>query len=231
MKTLIITDNLRALGIAQELRKIHGRIDIYQSPDGTIDGLEKLDVNNDCDFIATNYSLVVSLHCKQLFSKKFISKVRCVNVHPGYNPYNRGWFPHVFSIINGSKAGVTIHEIDEKLDHGPIIAQKEYEIKTWETSDSAYDNLMQLERKLVLEWFERIRDNSYKTFNSDTEGNINSKKDYESLKSLDLNRIGSFSDFFNLLRALTHGSYRNAYFLDNNGRRVFVRVILEREDA
>ncbi len=46
----------------------------------------------------------------------------CVNDR--VSTHNRGWFPQAFSIIDGQKVGVTIHEIDDQLNHGPIIAQQ-----------------------------------------------------------------------------------------------------------
>ena len=43
-------------------------------------------------------------------------------------------FQQVFSILNKLPVGVTIHEMDEQLDHGIIIVQKEINIFSWETS-------------------------------------------------------------------------------------------------
>ena len=88
---------------------------------------------------------------------------------------------------------------------------------------------MELERQLIMDWFERIRNKNYKTYKPDPNGNLNSKEDYEALKFLDLNENGSFGHFLNLLRAMTHHTYKNAYFVDRHGRRIYVRVILEPE--
>jgi len=91
-----------------------------------------------------------------------VDGVRCVNVHPGLDPLNRGWFPQIFSIIKGLPSGVAINEIDNKLDHGSIIAQREYKIQYWDTSGSEYAKIMVLEKELVLEHFVAIRDQTYK---------------------------------------------------------------------
>ena len=40
-----------------------------------------------------SYDLFLSLHCKQLFPDELVLNHRCINIHPGLNPYNRGWFP------------------------------------------------------------------------------------------------------------------------------------------
>src|SRR5579862_5054037 len=149
MNTLILTDNPQALELARELDVIHGGIDIFQSPSGTLSDVPRINVRTQLAQITQNYDLVISIHSKQLFPLELISRVRCVNVHPGFNPFNRGWFPQIFSIINGMKAGATIHEIDEQLDHGLIVAQREYNIKSWDTSGSAYANIMKIERDLL----------------------------------------------------------------------------------
>ena len=59
-----------------------------------------------------------------------IPKYRSLNVHPSLLPRWRGPSPIQFTILKGDKkTGVTIILMDEKIDHGPIIAQEELEIK------------------------------------------------------------------------------------------------------
>jgi dTDP-4-amino-4,6-dideoxyglucose formyltransferase len=231
MKTLMLTDNQQALDLARDLAVIYGDIDIFQSPNGLLSDTPRLNVRDQITEIIQKYNLVISIHCKQFFPTELIKQVRCINVHPGFNPFNRGWFPGVFSIINGLKAGVTIHEMDEELDHGPIIVQREYKIRSWDTSGSAYENIMTLERELLTEHFYAIREGTYRVFSAESEGNINFKKDFQDLLCLDLQERMSFQGFINRIRALTHGEYRNAYFIDETGKRVFVRIILEPEGS
>jgi len=47
-----------------------------------------------------------------------------INLHIGYLPYNRGTHPNFWSFVDNTPAGVTIHEIDEGIDTGPIIFQR-----------------------------------------------------------------------------------------------------------
>lgn len=230
MKTLILTDNLQGYYLAHELKNTYGNIDICQSPSSSFQNVSKVNVKEKLLEIIKSYNLVISIHCKQIFPPELVCGIRCINVHPGFNPYNRGWFPQVFSIINGLPSGVTIHEMDEQLDHGPIICQKEYKIKPWDTSGSAYNKIMEIERDLMLEHFESIRDRTYETIISYNQGNINYKRDFEQLKEIDLNRKSTFRDFINILRALTHNDFRNAYFKDSAGRKIFIKILLEPED-
>ncbi|KKU80750.1 MAG: Methionyl-tRNA formyltransferase [Parcubacteria group bacterium GW2011_GWA2_47_8] len=51
-----------------------------------------------------------------------------LNIHPSLLPKYRGPSPIQATILNGDKeAGVTIIQIDEKMDHGPIVAQQQLE--------------------------------------------------------------------------------------------------------
>ena len=230
-KTLILTDNPHACELARELDRLYGEIDVYQSPNGPLGGIPRLDVRDQTSMVISTYGLVLSIHCKQIFPSGLVHGIRCANVHPGLNPHNRGWYPQVFSIIDGLPSGVTIHEIDDELDHGPIIAQKEYKIQSWDTSGSAYAKIMATERDLVLEHFIAIRDRTYDAVAPDKEGNLNHKKDFDELKQIDLMQRGTFGEFINRLRALTHDNFRNAYFIDDSGTKVFVRISLESENS
>jgi len=230
-KTLLLTDNFCAQKLALELKRLYGGIDLYQSPNGLLKGIPHLHIREQASKIISKYNLVLSIHCKQIFPSELVKGVRCVNVHPGLNPHNRGWFPQVFSIINGLPSGVTIHEIDDELDHGPIITSQEYKIESWDTSDSAYAKIMTIERELVLKHFIAIRDKSYKPEILHNEGNLNYKKDFNKLKQINLKQKGTFGEFINRLRALTHGTFKNAYFVDDSGVKVFVRIILEPETS
>ncbi|MCK4706215.1 MAG: dTDP-4-amino-4,6-dideoxyglucose formyltransferase [Gammaproteobacteria bacterium] len=230
MNTLIITDNVFALSLTNELNDLYGNIEVRQSPNGLLPDTPSINVVKDTNEIIKNYDLVISIHCKQFFPTELIKNVRCINIHPGYNPCNRGWYPQVFSILNGMTAGVTIHEIDNQLDHGKIIIQKEYKIESWDTSGSAYAKIMKLERELVLENFVSILNNNYIAIAPESEGNVNYKKDFDELNYINLKENGTFGDFLNRLRAMTHDDFRNAYFIDDSGKKVFIRIHLEAEN-
>lgn len=101
--------------------------------------------------LSKTYDLIISLHCYQRFPSFLVQKVECINIHPGLNPYNRGWYPHVFSIVNKLPLGATIHEIDEDIDHGAIIAQHEVSLYSWDTSLTAYDRVVEAELSLIKE--------------------------------------------------------------------------------
>lgn len=241
-KTLIISDNTflceSFFEVCRSLEIPEKMFDVAHSPSNKSfrplisDSIlvQSLDVKKEANIIIEKYDLVLSLHCKQLFPLELISAVKCINVHPGYNPYNRGWYPQVFSIINKNPIGATIHEIDDQLDHGDIIAQKQLEVKMSDTSGSLYKNILQLEIELLRNYLIPILKNNYKTKSAKTEGNVNYKSDFKALLEIDLSKNQTIGETIDLFRALTHEEYKNAYFIDNKtGMKVYVNLILSYE--
>lgn len=236
-KVLVITDNKYLLARFKDIvsrARMDGvifnyRYSVNNKEIQRTDDFLPIDVNGDLEYILSNYELVVSLHCKQFFPAELVSKVRCVNIHPGYNPYNRGWFPQVFSIINKKILGVTIHEMDNRLDHGPIIVREKVPLYAWDTSQTAYERIIEKEAELLEKYLVRLVEADYRAKRISTNGNINHKKDYEVLCKLNLEETGTFGDFIDRLRALTHDGYKNCYFKDANGRKIYVSIKLEPE--
>lgn len=185
--------------------------------------------NKDCIKHLLVYDLIISIHSKQLFPKELIDNVRCVNIHPGYNPVNRGWYPQVFAIINDTEIGVTIHEIDEKLDHGNIIARSLVNKQIHDTSLSLYNKLVDMEIELSKSYINNILLNDYKSFRPENPGNLYLKKDFKKLCKLDMDARITMKEAINYLRALSHGKYQNAYFYDKNGKKVYVSINLKHE--
>lgn len=173
------------------------------------------------------YCLFLSLHCKQIFPKEMVEKNRCINIHPGYNPYNRGWFPQVFSIINKMPVGVTIHEMDEELDHGPVIYQETVEVYEYDTSKDVYERILQKEIELIDKFLINLIESNYCVYDMVFQGNINYQEDFKKLCCIDLDSKATFREMIDLLRALTFDKYDNAYFLDKNGNKVYLSIALK----
>ena len=80
-----------------------------------------------------------------------IPKYGFVNIHPSLLPKYRGPSPIYQTILAGDKeTGVTIIKLDEKLDHGPIIAHKELSITEKDTHDSLMAKLAKTGADLLI---------------------------------------------------------------------------------
>lgn len=175
--------------------------------------------------IVNSYSLVISMHCKQIFPSQLVEGVRCINVHPGYNPINRGWYPQVFALINDLPVGATIHEIDNELDHGKIIARTFVAKKSYDTSLSLYNKVIEAEVELIKIHLKEIIDGTYNVTEPESEGNLFHKKDFYQLCEINLDKVTTYRDCINHLRALSHGEYLNAYFRDEeSGEKIYLKL-------
>ena len=239
-KILVVSDNpilvsfFQSECAIQKVSESHG-IDyrysaVNKDPGGMVNlGATPIDVK-DSQFLVSaknDYGLILSLHCKQIFPSELVTSVVCINVHPGFNPYNRGWYPQVFSIINGKPIGATIHVMDEDVDHGGIIDQASVDVRSNDTSLDIYERVVELEKLLIRKNLLEIVNGEFSTITPEIDGNYNSIRDFKSLCKLDLYAQATLREHIDLLRALSHGEFKNAYFIDKHGKKIFVRLALE----
>tara|TARA_B110000208_G_scaffold186698_1_gene243607 strand:+ start:1557 stop:2291 length:735 start_codon:yes stop_codon:yes gene_type:complete len=243
MNVAIVTDNIYLANALEEIIEsqclyVSYSFTYFCSPGSPMNEAEfnqkvtPIRLKTDANQLIGNYGIVLSAHCKQIFPPALVQSARCANIHPGLNPYNRGWFPQVFSILNGDPWGATFHIIDKELDHGDIIAQERLELQSWDTSLSAYLRVQEAEVKLLRNHLKAFLTGEAVTTSPVGNGNVNLKADFNELCALDLNAVGTLKDHIDLLRALTHGDYNNAYFVDKEtGDEIYVGISLYREKS
>lgn len=74
-----------------------------------------------------------------------------INVHPSLLPKYRGASPIQSAIINGeTKTGVSIMIMDEKMDHGDILAQQEIAIAPDDTFPILHNKLLEIAKPLIV---------------------------------------------------------------------------------
>lgn len=79
-------------------------------------------------------------------------RLGCVNIHPSLLPRWRGAAPIQRAVFAGDKtSGVTIMQMDEGLDTGPMYLQKPYTLHAEETSASLHDALAKLGASALVE--------------------------------------------------------------------------------
>ena len=108
--------------------------------------------------------IMISFNYKYIISKDIIELMqgRIFNLHISLLPYNRGASPNFFSFIENTPKGVTIHQIDEGLDTGPILVQKElFFDESKETFASSYEKLMHEIQVLFKENWSTIMNKNY----------------------------------------------------------------------
>src|SRR3990167_4681653 len=89
-----------------------------------------------------------------------IPRLGTIGVHPSFLPKHRGATPIQTAILNGDEiAGTTIFLIDEKMDHGAIIANSEFRIKNLEWNyETLMKKLAELSADLLIEILPNIEE-------------------------------------------------------------------------
>jgi len=82
---------------------------------------------------------------------------RIINIHIGYLPWNRGADPNFWSWHDDTPKGVTIHQMDDGIDTGPIIAQHGLLIRKDATLKSSYEALQKAAVGEFNDWWPIIR--------------------------------------------------------------------------
>lgn len=95
--------------------------------------------------------LVVSAGFMKILSPECVRQFRIINTHPSLLPL----FPGAHAVRDALAAGVeksgcTLHYVDEGVDTGAIIAQREIGIEPGETQEQLHERIKVLERELLV---------------------------------------------------------------------------------
>lgn len=153
----------------------------------------------------------------------------CINVHPAFLPYNRGASPNIWSIVENTPAGATVHYIDEGVDTGDIIAQREVAVEPTDTGESLYKRLERCCVDLFTESWISIRNGTAVRKPQTPGGSVHRRRDVAAIDEIDLDRTYVARNLINILRARTFPPYKSAYFKSGNTK-IFVKIQLQSED-
>ncbi len=165
--------------------------------------------------------LIFVLGWSQVITKKIldIPTNGCIGVHPTLLPKNRGRAPIPWAVIKGlKKSGVTLFYLDEGVDSGDIIVQKEFEIGFTDNVQTITDKVTNLQVELIREVFPLLKKNEAPRIPQD-----HSKANYWPRRKpedgiIDWNK--SNWQLYNWVRGLTH-PYPGA-FTYYTGKKLFI---------
>lgn len=101
-----------------------------------------------------NVELIVLAGFMRIMSSHFIRqyKNRIMNIHPALLPSFKGVNGIKDALEYGVKVtGATVHFVDERLDHGPIILQRAVEVKDNDTEETLLERVHKEEHKIYPE--------------------------------------------------------------------------------
>jgi methionyl-tRNA formyltransferase len=111
-------------------------------------------------FARTRIDFLVAHGYRQILRPTVLDRFprRAVNLHISYLPWNRGADPNLWSFIENTPKGVSIHYLDAGIDTGDLIAQKEVAFGPAETLRTSYIRLQSEIAQLFAILWSRIRD-------------------------------------------------------------------------
>lgn len=130
--------------------------------------------------------LAVSYTYRYILPQKVLDALgnNAVNLHNSFLPWNRGADPNIWSIIDGTPRGVTLHYMDAGLDSGDIIAQAVVPYKREDTLETSYGRLDLEAKKLFKDAFRYYPFWRAMGKKAEGKGTYHSKKDGASIRGI-----------------------------------------------
>lgn len=101
-----------------------------------------------------NPELIIVAAFGQIIPKEILNipKYKTLNIHGSLLPELRGPSPIPYAILEGhQKTGNTIMLVDEQMDHGQILAQKELQLTEKETAETLFEKMAKMGANLLME--------------------------------------------------------------------------------
>ncbi len=154
-----------------------------------------------------------------------------VNVHTSLLPYNRGAYPNVWSIVEGTPAGVTIHYMDEGVDTGDVIAQRAVAVEPVDTGLTLQRRLTEAAVALFRDCWPAIRQGRITRSVQPAGGSAHTVSDVALVDEIELDRTYTARELIDILRARTFPPHPGAYFrAGKGGRKVYMELALRWEE-
>ena len=137
-----------------------------------------------------------------------------INLHTAYLPYNQGANPNV-----------ALHYINQGIDTGDIITQKQVPVDWFYTGKTLYEKLEKEAFKLFQQTWPDIKAGRIKRKKQRGRGSFHRLKDLEKIDRINLNKEYKAKDLINILRSRTFPPYNGAY-IEIEGEKIYLRLEL-----
>jgi len=154
-----------------------------------------------------------------------------VNVHPGYLPYNRGRNAQVWSIVEHTPSGATLHYMNEGVDTGPIIERLEVPVRPDDTGGSLRARLYQACVEVTRRGWPSVVAGVPPTPQDPAEGTSHLAREIHRIDRIDLDATYRAGDLIDKLRALSSPPIVKGAYFDTPSGRVWVQISLDLENG
>jgi len=177
---------------------------------------------------------IICVHFPYVVPKEVldIPKEGVLNLHPAYLSYNRGWHTPTWAIFDGTPYGATLHFMDEGIDTGDIVHQKNIKVLPDDTAHKLYSRVKQLEFETFKEAWPSLLAGTYlrlRQFKKDKKSTFHTKKDISSVQMIDLKKKMKAQKLIDLLRALTTNDIKEAAYYNIDGKKYRIQINIFQE--
>jgi methionyl-tRNA formyltransferase len=146
------------------------------------------------------------------------------NVHASLLPQYRGAAPIHWAIMNGeTKTGITTFFLNNQIDCGDIILQREMDILPGETTGELYDRLKVLGAEVALETLTSIERGEYKLLQQSSFSTVKlAPKINKEDTAIDWNLPAK--DIINKIKGLSPYPGAMTFFTKNDGKKISVKI-------
>lgn len=172
--------------------------------------------------------LFLSIHFPEIVPDAWLEGFRsgCVNLHPAFLPWGRGWHTPTWAILDGTPFGASLHYMTSELDAGDIIAQREVEVRPDDTAHTLYRRVLRVEYELFVHTWPALRAGSASRTAQTTNAIAgHRRRDLDDqVRKIDMDAAYQGRHLLTKLRALTTDRWHEAAWFEEDGRRYAVRV-------
>ena len=110
-----------------------------------------------------SFEWLLNIWCPIIYKNEILKKFKNnLNIHPSYLPYAKGKDPYVWSVEKQYPLGVTIHEMNKKIDSGKYFVQKKLNLNFPYTGGDVFNHSLKECVELFKRNWTKIRDNRIK---------------------------------------------------------------------
>ena len=100
-----------------------------------------------------------SVHYPRIIQRPLLKRYqKAYNLHPGYLPWGRGYYPIFWAMWEDSPAGATLHEMVEEVDAGAIVTQIEVEKFAHDTGYTLFQRVREAEKEIFNRFYSNLID-------------------------------------------------------------------------
>lgn len=141
-------------------------------------------------------TVLLSVRFPLMIPKDILSRYQyTINIHPTLLPRHRGRYLEPILVVGDKNSGVTAHVIDDNYDTGPIISQRSFEVKTFDTVTTLLRKSEEIEIDVILDAIFKLQEPN---FRPQTQDEISASEHFQQRVPQD----SFIPDFFSLRDAL-----------------------------